>query len=976
MEKGTFQYGFAGRQKELEELKAYYQEVEEGEGRTVFISGEAGVGKTRLVEELFERSTTEKNAKVIKGKCLSDRLKPLMPIREALRDADLGHLISQDPPPKVKAAYLMNDAGLLAAKAERKDTEMDADIFISMLSAVESFVQDSLSMMDEEERRDLNTIGYGDHDILVQTVGSYSLACVIEGTKSESLIDDMKGPLVKANHTLDDWQGDMEEVEKLVPEVEWFIDSSKYDGKFLVDDPEVKQENLFENILLGLRRLATEKPVIVFIDDLQWADPTTLDLLHYLSRNTGEDSVLILGTYRPEDIVEGLEGKTHQLKTVMQDMGREGLYEKIELERLDESVVSDFIEKMLGEIKLEKENIERFYKESEGNPFFLLEILRMLVDEGYIAEDEDVRRVTKPLDEVNIPSRVYDVVVRRLDRLGEEQRDLLECASVVGEEFESGVLERVSGMDRVKLLKDLNEIEKTHYLIHSFQKKYEFDHSKIREVLYSRLNEELRQEYHRMVAESYEELYEDDIDEVIENIGHHYYKAEDLRGVKYLVDLGDKAKKAYSNEEAEQFYKHALSLIEGDEVEASKRVYVGLGEVYGRLGKYDDALESYQDVLEIVEEDKKRAGLYGEIAGLLDEKGKYEGSLKHVEKGLSLVGKKDVERGKLLNRKGWVFMRMGDYDRALEVFKEERDFAEERGEEKERAQSLHDMGSVYLREGDDEKAEDLLQKAIHVREEIEDTKGLSESLNNLGIIYYNKGDLAKVLEYYERCLEIEEEIGDKHGIALSLVNIGNIYSDKGELDEALDYYEQSLEIEEEIGDKRGIATSLNNIALIYSEKGELDRALEYQKWSLEIEEEIGDKEGIALSLGNIGETHVKKENLEKAEKNAEKAFQIARDIGAKDLEARGRRVLGMVYREKERWDDAREEFERSLEISKDVGKKQDVSWEHYEYGLMWKAKGEEEKAKTHLDKALSMFKEMGMEIGIEKTKEALSSSFG
>ncbi|MEF8873756.1 MAG: tetratricopeptide repeat protein [Candidatus Thermoplasmatota archaeon] len=974
MEQRSFQTGFAGREDELESLESYFQEAVEGEGSTVFISGEAGVGKTRLVEELIEEAK-ERNAKIIKGKCLSDSLDPLMPVREALRDADLGHLLSEDPPPKVKAAYLINDAGLLAAKAERKDTDLDPDIFVSMLSAVERFVQDSLSMMDEEKASDLNTIGYGEHDILVQTVDTFSLACVIEGRKSEFLIEDMRKPLAKANRILTDWQGDMEEAEKVAPEVEWFIESGKYDGEYLVDEPEIKQENLFENVLLGLQRLSSEQPILLFLDDLHSADPTSLKLIHYLSRNTKDDKVLILGTYRPEDIVERTDGEVHQLKTAMQEMNREGLFEKIELERLDEPDVEEFIKKTLGRIELEDEVVKKLYEECEGNPFFLLELLRDLVEKGHLENEEGAWKAEETLEEVHIPEKVYDLVVRRLDRLMEEQRELLESASVVGEEFESDVLGNVTGMNRVKLLKKLNEIERTHNLIRSIKKKYRFDHSKIREVLYNGLNEELQREYHRIVAKSYKELYKDDIEIVAGKIGQHYYKANDERAGKYLLRAGERARERYANEEAEMFYEDSIDILE--EEDRLKKAYEALGDVHELMGKYEDAFKEYERASDLVEKPGKKADLHGKMAKIYQQQGEFDKSLETCEKGLGLVEEHINESTAaedklwLLDVKGWSFYSMGEYDRVEEAWREGVRIAEEAGDDKEIAHALHNLGSLYIRRGEYDKALELLDETLQIREEIGDEEGLSDPLNNIGVVYKDKGELDKSLEHYEESLEISRKIGDQEGIGTSLNNIGNVYRQKGELDRALEHYEESLEISREIGAKEGIAESLKNVAKVYRHKGQIEKSKEYIEESLDICSKIGNKQVSIETLCELAEARKEEGQHDAALQNAKRAVELSTEMGAKQKEGRSRRVLGMVYRKKDELERAEKEVKKAEKSIEDSSLNIDLPKVTYEHALLFVESGEVKRAEEYLNEARDSFRKSGMELWAEKCEESL-----
>ncbi len=142
-------YALVGREKELSNLLDLVEEVKSsGTGCTAFISGEAGIGKTRLSLELEEKAGLL-GFKVLRGLCLAQSIAPLLPIREALRSGGLDHLCSQDKPPKVMALYLMNEAGMLIADVGRGADGLDSDIFAGMMTAMKSFVKDSLSMLDE-----------------------------------------------------------------------------------------------------------------------------------------------------------------------------------------------------------------------------------------------------------------------------------------------------------------------------------------------------------------------------------------------------------------------------------------------------------------------------------------------------------------------------------------------------------------------------------------------------------------------------------------------------------------------------------------------------------------------------------------------------------------------------------------------------------------------------------------------------------
>ncbi len=167
--KNTLKHGSTvGRSSEICELQELMYNAFQSHGNAVFISGEAGVGKTTLSKKIIEESMT-KEAAVFQGWCLSVNTTPLSPFREAFSDSPLSYLMSGKPPPFLLSTYLMEDSGMLVAKHERKVTDLDPDIFASMLKAVENFMKDSLSIMGKGEESGLNGISFGEYEILLKS---------------------------------------------------------------------------------------------------------------------------------------------------------------------------------------------------------------------------------------------------------------------------------------------------------------------------------------------------------------------------------------------------------------------------------------------------------------------------------------------------------------------------------------------------------------------------------------------------------------------------------------------------------------------------------------------------------------------------------------------------------------------------------------------------------------------------------------
>ncbi len=953
---------FIGRKSEISRLEAALDSAIESHGSMILLAGEAGIGKTRLVSEL-ENNPKCSSFKVLKGWCLAESLEPLMPFSEMLRTAGLAHLISKVSTPRVLSVYLMNEAGILLAKAERGDTDLDSEIFASMLSAVGTFMRDSLSKMTHSREGSLNSIGYGQYKIMLSKRGTLSLSLVLEGTENEFLIDDMKQLLIKLDGKLDGWRGDTSESEFVIPKLAWFIDSGKYNGSNILDKPRLKQENLFDNVLIGLQRFSSEWPLIIFVDDLQWCDPTSLRLLHYIARNTRENRVLILGAYRPEDLVRARDGKPNPLEAAMQNMGREGLFHRIELERFNENETGNLITFTLGPNGFDENFLHGIHKQTGGTPFFIIEVLKVLADEGAIVRDGSGRWiVAKDPGSLALPTKIVDVVQRRLDRITGDQRDLLGLASVIGEEFSADLLERISEVKKIPLLKHLGEIERTHRLIHAMKSKYRFDHAKVREVLYQEISDELRSEYHRQVGDILVGLQEAGEMDRIEEIAHHYSRARDQRAGQYLVLAGDKAAQAFVNQDAIQSYENALDFLRPDEQPV---IFEKIADIYTIEGDYENAIRYYSREMESSAEAETRARSLRKTGTVLDKRGEFEEALQTLAIARdSLGGVKCLEMGRIMLAEGSVQWKKGNYDKAMPLFHDAINLFKELDSQADLGEALRALSPIYIARGDFNSALQFAEQSLKMMKLANDQLAVANSHNIIGIVHHSRGELDKALQNYKESLAIREKIGDKLGISASLNNIGVVYSDKCELDESIQCYERSLAIRRKLGDKQGIATSLSNIANVYTAKCDIVKALEFHKQGLAILESIGDKSGIATSLTNIGDIYHRLGNLDSALEHTMNGLRMHEALGNQQAIALSLHNMGNIHVDLGELDKALEFHSRSLAIREKLGQLSGVSESLRDLGEAHRLRHEWLEALERYKRGLDIEKDLGSRHGL------------
>jgi tetratricopeptide (TPR) repeat protein len=883
-----------GRDTELALLLDNVRDCFDGKGSTVLIGGEAGIGKTRLVKELI-REVKNQNIRVLKGWCLAETLEPLMPFRSALSEISLEYLISGDPPPLVVSVYLINDAGLLLAKKDSEEYGRDPAIFAAMLKAVGDFVHDSLEKFGHSDTGGLSSIGFMDFNIVIEDLDELHLACVIKGRISEFLIKDMRKVLERVRNgfggMLETWNGDMEAIADIEPMVEWLITCGKYDGKFLVDDPRIRQENLFDNVLLGLRRFSADRPSLIFLDDLQWADPTTLNLLHYLARNTGNDRVLIVGTYRPEDILRD-SGEGHHLEATIQNMNREGLIELIGLSRLGLKETESIIASSLGEVAFDESFYGRIYSETEGTPLFILEIVRLLIQDKAIRQDGKGRwSLVTDLENLNLPSRVYDVLKRRLDRLNKEHRKILDCGSVMGVEFRSEVLGKALGTDRMRLLEHLNEIEKSHRLIKSRKGGYRFDHTKLKEVLYEAISPELRAGYHNMIADAIEEVHMDNLDDYLAELAHHYYMAGNDRALRYLKRAGEKAEAANAYYEAIEFYGSALlSLDFGGRHGGGDREYIGLsmkiGYLHYWLGDMMSAAPHYENALERLRtaQDKRRearATLYlARINGTLGNYGEAVDLFMRANEICDELGDGKT-MAKVQRGLGYIHWRKGQNSEAVKHYNHSIRNSVEAEDMSGMARTFIELGNVYSHWGEHAKAIEYFGKSIIELERLNDHPELARAHNNLGDTYLRLKDWAKAIEAFDQCLVTAKKIGNKSLVAWAQFNSAEALAYTGELERAEELCNTAFDTCRILNDRFGMEGCFKNLGIVYRLKGDYYRSLAYLGKSVSLTDTLDIPYERGTTMKEIARTYSEMGDVEKAAENYRMARDLFGSVGSK-----------------------------------------------------------------------------------------------
>ena len=336
----------------------------------------------------------------------------------------------------------------------------------------------------------------------------------------------------------------------------------------LSGDPEGARSRLFEAICSLLCQAARDTPVVLVLDDLHWAGQSTLLLLKYLARYTQEARLMVLGTYRQTEL-----DVDHPLSAVLAELGRERRLHSRALAPLDAAAVSQLVGIHVGDAA--SPELRRIvYEGTEGNAFFVVEVLRHLTESGAIGGEGTVGEMLGPLA---VPDGVKDVIGQRVARLGPATHRLLVTASVLGHEFELAVVQRLSPLEEDDLLDGLEAAVRAHVIeeVAGTTGRYRFSHALIRDTLYDTLTATRRVVMHRRAGTAIESVHGGDLEPYLAELAHHFANAGtggDLeRAIEYGTRAGEHATLQLAYEKAASHFRQTAALIESVDPEGLRR---------------------------------------------------------------------------------------------------------------------------------------------------------------------------------------------------------------------------------------------------------------------------------------------------------------------------------------------------------------------------------------------------------------------
>jgi predicted ATPase len=812
---------FVNRKEELEDLKGHLNESIKGKGRLVFVIGEAGIGKSRLIDEMAAYASSH-NVMTLKGRCLyEENSEPYLPFIDAF-----GKYIS----------------------GRRHDDSRDTDF-------------------ESHTSEDYFSMG------LVGIAGGSARSQDMGDTQYETLEDMAPTGLLLI--------GD-EGAEKQIPEIKKI-------------NLQQERTRLFEALSQLVIDISENEPLLLILDDLQWADDGSLQLLHYIARNIQNSRVMICGAYRPEDI-EDVRSEIFPLSKILRRMRPEKLFYEIRLDRFDEKSTTSMIESLLKKEDIPEAFVRRLFTESEGNPFFIEEVVKSLVNEGLIDLKDYAWKMKFDPSKIHLPGTIKDVIGRRIDRLDEGTKAILGYASVIGNQFTFETLYRISEKSEEELIDSIDALIAANIIVEdktSREERYRFDHTQIREVIYKSMNRSRRRLMHKRIGYIIEELYKKRLDEIIYNLAHHFYEGKDSeKTLFYSMKAGEKATSAFAPEEALSYYNMALEVLErfeDNKENKEKRIDLlkRLGSINFNLSEWKSTLEYYKKAINLCEDidnDVDKAESLRKIGYTYNRMGNWEMAAKNFEKSLQIsnnldnpFGIADAHRGL-----GYIHWRLGQYEDAMEHYHKCIQVSMEIGDMHTIALAFIELGNVYVETGHIDKAIEYYNKSITKLKPIGDYGEMARAYHNLGDSYLKLGSYDRAIEFFKKCEEMGKEIGRRDIVGWSMFNRGEAYALKGEADRALEYAEKSLDILSTVGDKLGLQGCYKIFGIAFGLKKEWDKAIENFSTCID----MGKDTNVPYFQGEVhyyyGKMYKDMGEKEKAKDELKRAREIFSNLDTKD----------------------------------------------------------------------------------------------
>ncbi|KAA3658807.1 MAG: hypothetical protein DWQ04_24015 [Chloroflexi bacterium] len=685
-----------------------------------------------------------------------------------------------------------------------------------------------------------------------------------------------------------------------------------------------------------------KRPLLLILEDLHWAE-ASLAPIPYLLHQINQQPLLLIGTYRDDERPE--------LTRTLSEM------QTLHLNRLTADDMVELSTGMLGEIGQRPDILQLLQRETEGNAFFVVEVVRALA--------EDIGRLSQigqmSLPETLLPDGIQSIVERRLDTvLGADQK-LLQLAAVAGRTLDLDVMQQLN--DNILPDRWLSTCMDA-YVLEIEDDIWQFRHAKIRDGLLATISAEKLQAHHQRVAQAIEQVYPNDPQHAAQ-LMYHWRQAKNQEKVRtFAYQAGIYAASQYANEDALICLTITFELTDAAELEQRYDALLTREKTFALMGRSEAQkadLEMLADLAQKIGQPEQQAEVALRQANYAITISDFPAAIAYTQ---TAVSQAHLANNKLLltrahRHHGRTLAAQGNYEAAVGAFEHALILAQQIENGREIARLLAQLGGIADRRGQFEQAADYFKQSLVIHQELENVQGEATALWSLGQTAVNLTSFQEAHTYLEQSLEIFQTIGDKQGESKTRNSLAILYSDMGKPSEEKKHLEQALEIEQSIGSKAGIGKMLNNLGTHAYGQKQYDEAYGYFEQQIKIAEETGDKLGQTIGFMNIGSTFLdRKGAYHQAMRHLERSLSLAQELESKDLEAGILMHLGGLFNRLGQYNVAKPYLEKALTIHQQIGRRWWEGWTLVYLGNWFVAQQQYKQSKKLLEATLALNKEL------------------
>src|SRR5579884_1116451 len=616
------------------------------------------------------------------------------------------------------------------------------------------------------------------------------------------------------------------------------------------DQPEEDQERLFWAVHGFLQTIAAETPLALFLDDLHWADGSTLLLLSHLARQMRTARLFLLATYRDTDLP-----RRHLLASLVNDLARERVATRIALRGLSGDETGRLVAASIGEPEVSSELADLLHRRTEGNPFFIEEVVRALVEHGDVYRTEGGWE-RRDLDQIEIPETIRAVIERRVARLGEATQEVLSVAGVLGQEFRFEAL--VSMLDpALDAETAIDEACQADLIRESGVDVYAFNHALTQAALYAGLPARRQRRLHLAAGETLIALAGEGRSQAAAEIAWHFLQGGDTaRALEYSLLAGDASLEMLAYGEADRHFETAARLAReaGGAAERS-RALEGRAQALHMLSRYEEAIRLWREVLALPGGDREtRLRATASLARDLRLQGDAQAGIDAVRPVLEAEAGAEPSAGlaSLYSALAEILWSTGDCEECLTAAERAAAIAREVGEGHILAEAEVRRGTVLMDLGRMEESITVLRAALELAESLGDHPVVNRATNNVGAYYVQVGEMGPAEVYARRALDMTEQANTPGPTVFALANLGGILAVAGRFEEAERYLARSEEMNRTLPASWTSAEPLATRGMLRLMEGRLEEAEAKLREGYDASMNVRNREALCSAASLLG----------------------------------------------------------------------------------------------------------------------------